>query len=79
MPRVMVFLGAASYSIYLVHANVLDIGLKLISKTKPAWIEGSLGLIMAGLAVLSVVGGVACHLLVERPLLRWLRLRKETV
>ena len=75
MPRILVFLGAASYSIYLVHANVLDIGLKLISKIKPSLIQSSLGLIMVALAILAVIGGVVCHLLIERPLLSWLRER----
>ena len=75
MPRILVFLGAASYSIYLVHANVLDIGLKLVARIKPALIESSLIPIMMVLVVLSVVAGVLCHLFIERPLLGWIRER----
>lgn len=63
-PRILVFLGDASYSIYLVHALPLLFLLNLM--TGNSWYVILLAIGGAGLAA-----GVAYHLLVERPLLRW--------
>jgi len=73
LPTFLVFLGAASYSIYLVHANILDVGLIVIAKKAPELIENYLGPVMLVLAVASVIFGIVFHLFIEKPLLFWIR------
>ena len=71
-PSALLLLGAASYSIYLVHLNALI----LVEKA-----AGALGLgnilpgvvLLAGFVLAAVAAGVLCHLLFERPLLTMLR------
>ncbi len=63
--RFFAFLGDASYSIYLVHYPLLSIFTKIMVKLTP-----SHNLAFAVISLLAVAGGIACHLLVERPLLR---------
>lgn len=71
MPRWLVFLGDASYSIYLVQVLIVwrvagRIGLLVHHGMGPV----ALHLISALAIVAAVAGGVVFHLLVERPLLR---------
>lgn len=74
LPRLLVFLGDASYSIYLVHAPLMTFIALLLVK---AGVAASLG--SAAVFALLVLGGVAVgalfHVVVERPLLRLLTLR----
>ena len=68
--RFPVFIGAASYSIYLIHAPLMvGAGSLAAMHVLPAWIA------VAVLATVGISGGVALHLAVERPLLRALRPR----
>jgi peptidoglycan/LPS O-acetylase OafA/YrhL len=73
LPRFLVYLGAASYSIYLLHSTVLDFGIIIVGKLKPDLIANSLGIVMAFLALISVVCGVICHQFFEKPLIKWVR------
>jgi exopolysaccharide production protein ExoZ len=69
MASVLVSLGDASYSIYLVHALVL-LGLWLLWRAigaPPPWIV----IVVSMVAAIAV--GVAVQRVVERPLLRWIR------
>jgi peptidoglycan/LPS O-acetylase OafA/YrhL len=66
------FLGAASYAIYLVHIPVMAAVCPLLAATGligalPGW------LLTAVLAVAGIAGGIAMHLLLERPVLGILR------
>lgn len=80
MPRLLVYLGAASYSIYLVHSTVIDLGLVSLGKIAPVLLVNHLGVTMAVLALISVGCGLICHELLEKPLIRWFRsLRAEKV
>jgi exopolysaccharide production protein ExoZ len=60
--------GDASYAIYLFHPHIqsaiLGVWSKLANHT-PIWI------VVLTVAVISTMGGVAIHLLLEKPLLRW--------
>lgn len=67
-PKVLNFLGNASYSIYLVHALPLLLLIQILAGSN--WYVLFLIIAFAGLAA-----GIAYHLLVERPLLAW---RRET-
>ena len=68
VPRIVAFLGNASYSIYLVHFPALSVIAKF---TYPLWLRAKVPLIFpfTVLAVGSVALGVLVHLLIERPLL----------
>jgi exopolysaccharide production protein ExoZ len=74
VPRVLSYLGDASYSTYLVHNNVILIG--------GGWIARNLGsgndllwAALLGLALAALLAGVVCYQWIERPLLRWFQRR----
>ncbi len=65
----LLFLGDASYSIYLVHATVIGFTVKWMLKHGKAGLLTSLpGQLL--LPLLGVLAGVACYLVVEKPLLK---------
>lgn len=72
LPKVLVFFGDASYSVYMTQLIFLNLYFVIIRSTAnvdvlhPAWLLG-FGVIFV------LVGGGMCHVLVERPLLRALR------
>jgi peptidoglycan/LPS O-acetylase OafA/YrhL len=61
VPRWLIFLGAASYSIYLVHGPAISIAGRLFA--------GSWALVLVGALAAGMAAGIAYFLLVERPLL----------
>lgn len=73
-PGVLLFLGRASYSTYLVHSPVLVIGL--------GWMAGH-GLLNSsghqyclwGLAFIAISLGLLCHVVLEKPLNTWIKRR----
>lgn len=67
--RVLVFLGAASYAVYLVHNPAMSVLLRL-GAFQPHWVV-ALGFFV----VVSTAAGVAYHWLIERPLMRYVRTR----
>ena len=73
VPHVSVVLGGASYSIYLVHyavISLLAIGLARLH------VHSTTGCALV-LAASGVAAGVAFNLLVDQPVQRWLRARKN--
>jgi exopolysaccharide production protein ExoZ len=67
-----VFVGAASYAIYLVHVPVMAAVCPLLHaagliRVLPGWV------LMTTLTATGIAAGVAMHVLFERPVLRWLR------
>jgi exopolysaccharide production protein ExoZ len=65
----LLFLGEASYSVYLIHYTALSVSAKIVHKLwllhpVPVWIPG------AFLFITAVASGVALHICVEKPLLR---------
>lgn len=68
--KVGLFLGRASYSIYLIHFAVISAVIKLLTKMHvPLWLDFTL-LVLSGVLV-----GALLYQFVEQPLLRWLRSR----
>lgn len=65
LARVFTFVGDASYSIYLVHYPLLSIVTKIL-----VLVIGSSYLAFMAATALTLAGGICCHLLIERPLLR---------
>ncbi len=63
--RVFTFVGDASYSIYLVHYPLLSIVMKVLVRA-----TGSAHLAFVVATGLALAGGICCHLMIERPLLR---------
>jgi peptidoglycan/LPS O-acetylase OafA/YrhL len=61
VPRWLIFLGAASYSIYLVHGPAISVAGRLFA--------GSWALVLVGGLAAGMAAGIAYFLLVERPLL----------
>ena len=67
-PQLLSFLGAASYSIYLVHNPLCALAARLFD----SWLLAFVSALLVG-----TIGGVAYHLLIEVPLLRLLRPRSR--
>ncbi len=65
--RFAVFLGAASYAIYLVHSPVVSVTAELLQSLGPR------GLVFAICVGLGTALGAAYHVVFERPALRWVR------
>ena len=71
-PRWLCFLGDASYSIYLMHTNVIVFGGFMIQR-RLAGFESHLTLTLSLLAGAGLIAGVLCYVYLEKPLLRWLQ------
>ena len=72
VPRWLVEIGGASYSIYLVHVPVallLGYGLRLLGPAIPIPLEAAFAILLT----LAVTAGLLLSWLVEQPLLRWSR------
>jgi peptidoglycan/LPS O-acetylase OafA/YrhL len=65
IPRVIMFLGTASYSIYLIHFFFVSITVKIIFKFTPAMPSGLAVLLVA---IIATLAGSAYFLVFERPL-----------
>jgi exopolysaccharide production protein ExoZ len=68
IPPFLIFLGEASYSIYLVHYTTLSVSAKIVHRLwllhpVPLWIPAGI------LLTVAVASGIALHLFVEKPLL----------
>lgn len=72
MPRGLMFLGDASYSIYLVHSATISV-LALVGSKLGLFEALNPHILFFCLFVLATVAGVFAHILVERPLLALLR------
>lgn len=71
-PPLLILLGAASYSIYLVHLNVLIVVMKSAGAMNfGVMLPGPV--LYTGVVVAAVAAGIVCHLALERPLLTVLR------
>ncbi|MGO4127909.1 acyltransferase family protein [Inquilinus sp. YAF38] len=70
IPRLLVYLGAASYSIYLTHFPLLSLFAKIAVaaglRSVPDWLSFFL------IGSVAVAVGCAFHAVIERPLLRWI-------
>ena len=69
-PASLVFLGEASYSIYLVHFPIVSMGAKIVAKCRHFL---SSGIAYTLVVVLAISAGIAFHIIVERPIMRWAR------
>ncbi len=70
LPRWMVQVGEASYSIYLVHSLFLSVFAMVNHKILLGTLPPSM--VFCAAFLLAVSGGVVTHILIERPLLKWL-------
>ncbi|MBA4057010.1 MAG: hypothetical protein C0490_20010, partial [Marivirga sp.] len=66
--KVGLILGDASYSIYLTHTAFVSAILGVWSKVQPG---ANYALIIIGGTALACIGGVAVHLLVEKPIIKF--------
>lgn len=62
VPKWLVFLGGASYALYLIHGIAISIVARIVPQNIPA-------IMIAGIAA-SLAAGIAYYCLIERPLLR---------
>ena len=76
LPVWLGFVGDASYSIYLLHEHAEHYTLRLLMKLGVAPASAPLTVYLTVLAI-TVAGGCAAYLILERPLLRSLRTRFE--
>jgi peptidoglycan/LPS O-acetylase OafA/YrhL len=72
IPRVAVFIGAASYSIYLVHTLVVSAGCKVLISF--AHLSGNSAFPIV--AAFALMCGIAFHIAIERPIDGWARSRR---
>ena len=70
LPRWMVLLGDASYSIYLIHNPLISLTSRLVARL-PGLASWGIGMFVG--VVSSLVAGVLYHLLMEKPLIRLFR------
>jgi peptidoglycan/LPS O-acetylase OafA/YrhL len=70
--RAWLLLGDASYSIYLIHYPAVSLACKVIRHSSPDLSEP---LAFVAVALFAVLCGIALHLLIEAPLLRFFRAR----
>jgi peptidoglycan/LPS O-acetylase OafA/YrhL len=69
--RFLVFIGAASYSIYLVHNPVISVMLRFLPAL-PNWLAA-----FAIFAVISAFAGVMYYWLIEKPMIAHMKKRKN--
>lgn len=74
VPRQSIFLGDASYAIYLVHLPVMNLAAVLLARLGIQHAVPPL-VMFAALSALAVAAGAALHVTIERPLQTWLRRR----
>ncbi len=73
--RIFLLLGAASYSIYLVHAPVLQYAALLWEALSPASPQVLLPAFLAASSVVAILAGVALHFAFEKPVTAFLKSR----
>ncbi|WP_442509666.1 acyltransferase family protein [Novipirellula sp. SH528] len=73
MPRLLVYLGDASYSIYLVHSSAIYHLVKLTKKFLPSLCANHLTLTLCCISFIAILAGISCYELVEKRLVRWFR------
>jgi peptidoglycan/LPS O-acetylase OafA/YrhL len=68
-PRFLIFLGDASYSVYLIHYTALSVAAKIFYRL---WLRYPVPMAVpfAAMTFLALGFGIAVHLLIEQPLLR---------
>src|SRR5262245_32857619 len=74
--RPVLLLGAASYSIYLVHDVVLGVSVKLTGSAKHSFVYDSVKLVLLLVVVLAI--SLALYTYYEAPARKWLRRRRGT-
>ena len=74
VPKLLGFLGDASYSIYLTHLATMGLFLKIALKT-PLYMQAGPEVTFVVVLALSLAAGGAAYYVVERPMLRWLQSR----
>jgi peptidoglycan/LPS O-acetylase OafA/YrhL len=74
----LVFLGDASYSIYLIHSLVLSAMAKVIVTVRPLK-ELPVGAAFSGMLAIALLVGIAFHVIVEKRILRWCASPRELV
>ncbi len=66
--RFLVFVGAASYSIYLIHYPIMSVLSKVLVRAEE-WVSVPVSLVVVILFTGSLFGGILLHLWVEKPIL----------
>lgn len=71
-PAILLLIGNASYSIYLIHNPLLSVTQRIAGRLELGWLDG-----MIFGVVLSVLAGLAYYRLIERPALGFFRHRMK--
>ncbi len=74
MPKFLMYLGAASYSMYLIHYLFISLLLRVVIKTN-LFHSSFFSYAMFIVALVSIAGGCLFYSLVEKPLLKYLKTR----
>ena len=73
VPRWAVLLGGASYAVYLVHLPVISVAQRVAAKFPHALVALGAGHVFV--SICGIAAGVAVHIAIEKPAIRWLRRR----
>ncbi|TWT51221.1 Acyltransferase family protein [Rubripirellula amarantea] len=73
LPRSLVYIGNASYSLYLVHSSVQYHLMKIASKISPALTSDHLLFTLVVVSFVAILAGILCYELVEKRLMKWFR------
>ncbi|MBD2388124.1 acyltransferase family protein [Cylindrospermum sp. FACHB-282] len=78
VPNILVYLGDASYSIYLVHGSVINISTNLIAKMNlQNLFQNDLSSLF--IVVMALIGGCLVHSYIEKPLLKVIKTKIVSV
>jgi len=70
--NVLLLLGSASYSIYLIHNPLLSVLNRIVNKLDMvSFLDAKV--IFLSIVIICVVAGIVLHLLIEKPILKYLR------
>ena len=70
IPNFLLYVAAASYSLYLTHSTILYVGIKMLNKRYHSLVQDNVDFMMLALCIISLVVGFLCHELIEKPLIQ---------
>ncbi|MDZ7817316.1 MAG: acyltransferase family protein [Aliarcobacter sp.] len=71
VPKLLILLGSASYSIYLIHVPMLSILHRVVQKLNlKEFLQNEL--VFISVSVIAIISGIILHMLIEKPIIKFL-------